>query len=161
MQPLKRRRRPGLTGIRVTCPRLAWWPLPADRVIGWAALSPVSSRAVYAGVAETSVYIAGRLARQGSRPRIVGIAHRRIREASAFGLCRPASFRKMLPALALHQSCGFRVVGTRERIAQLDGVWRDTLLLERRSLLLAVIEQSENEPDFSRKIRIEIKRFVA
>jgi L-amino acid N-acyltransferase YncA len=100
-------------------------------VIGWAALSPVSRRACYAGVAEDSVYVA-----DGARGRGVGAAllDRLIAEAdeAGFWTIQTSIFPENDASIALHTRCGFRVVGTRERIARLDGTWRDTVLLERR-----------------------------
>ena len=103
-----------------------------ETVIGWAALSPVSQRPVYEGVAEVSVYVA-----QSQR----GLGHgRRLLEAliaasEEFGIwsLQAVMFPENSASVALHRSCGFRDVGRRERIARLDGVWRDTILLERRS----------------------------
>ena len=101
-------------------------------VVGWAALSPVSRRACYAGVVEESVYVA-----EGARGRGTGIAllARLCSDADAAGIwtIQTAIFPENVASLELHRRCGFRVVGTRERIAQLDGVWRDTVLLERRA----------------------------
>ena len=103
-------------------------------VVGWAALAPASAsaRACYAGVAEDSVYVA--CERQG---RGVGRAllERLVRDAEAAGLwtIQTSVFPENRGSLELHLRCGFRVVGVRERIASLDGVWRDTLLLERRA----------------------------
>ncbi len=100
-------------------------------VAGWAVLSRVSSRAVYSGVAEDSVYVAA-----ASRGRGVGRALLDALVAGADGAgiwtIQTAIFPENEASLALHERCGFRVVGRRERIAQLDGVWRDTLFLERR-----------------------------
>jgi L-amino acid N-acyltransferase YncA len=100
-------------------------------VIGWAALSPVSRRACYAGVAEDSVYVA-----DGARGRGVGAAllDRLIAEAdeAGFWTIQTSIFPENDASIALHTRCSFRVVGTRERIARLDGTWRDTVLLERR-----------------------------
>jgi len=101
-------------------------------VVGWAALSPVSRRACYAGVVEGSVYVA-----EGARGRGIGIAllARLCSDADAAGIwtIQTSIFPENVASVELHRRCGFRVVGTRERIAQLDGVWRDTLLLERRA----------------------------
>ena len=101
-------------------------------VAGWATLARTSTRAVYAGVAEDSVYVAA--ARRG---RGVGRAllEALVAGADAAGIwtIQCAVFPENAASLALHERCGFRVVGRRERIAQLDGVWRDTILLERRS----------------------------
>jgi L-amino acid N-acyltransferase YncA len=101
-------------------------------VIGWAALSPTSPRACYAGVAEHSVYVA-----EGSRGRGIGRALMTalLARADAEGIwtIQTSVFPDNGASLTLHERLGFRVVGRRERIAQLDGVWRDTILLERRS----------------------------
>ena len=101
-------------------------------IVGWAALSPTSTRECYAGVVEHSIYVA-----EGSRGRGVGRAllEALIVAADAAGLwtIQTSIFPENAASLALHERLGFRVVGRRERIAQLDGVWRDTLLLERRS----------------------------
>ncbi len=101
------------------------------RVLGWAALSPTSSRACYAGVAEHSVYVA-----ESARGRGVGKALMAalLASADAGGIwtIQTSVFPENAASVALHERLGFRVVGRRERIAQLDGAWRDTLLLERR-----------------------------
>jgi L-amino acid N-acyltransferase YncA len=101
-------------------------------VLGWAALSPVSRRPCYAGVAEESVYVA-----ENARGRGVGktLLVRLCSEAEAAGIwtIQTSIFPENVASIELHKRCGFRVVGTRERIAQLDGVWRDTVLMERRA----------------------------
>ena len=101
------------------------------RVVGWVALAPTSSRACYAGVAESSVYIA-----ESARGRGVGHAlmEALIAGAGAGGIwtIQAGMFPENAPSLALHERLGFRLVGRFERIAQLDGVWRDTILLELR-----------------------------
>ncbi|WP_072814640.1 helix-turn-helix domain-containing GNAT family N-acetyltransferase [Rhodococcus zopfii] len=100
-------------------------------VVGWAALSPVSSRDCYHGVAENSVYVAA-----GMRGRGVGKALLRsqVIAADQDGLwtLQTSIFPENRASIALHHSAGFRTVGVRERIAQLDGQWRDTVFLERR-----------------------------
>lgn len=101
------------------------------RVVGWAVLSPTSSRACYAGVAENSVYVA-----QSARGRGVGRAlmEALLVSAAAGGIwtIHAGMFPENAASRALHESLGFRLVGRFERIAQLDGVWRDTILLELR-----------------------------
>ncbi len=100
-------------------------------VVGWAAASPVSVREVYAGVAETSVYVA-----EGARGRGVGKAllYRQVTEADTAGLwtLQTSIFPENRASLALHHQAGYRTVGVRERVARHHGVWRDTVLLERR-----------------------------
>jgi L-amino acid N-acyltransferase YncA len=102
------------------------------KVVGWAALMPTSSRPCYRGVVEHSVYVAGT-----ARGRGVGrtLMEALIAGADAGGLwtIQTSIFPENEASRALHEAVGFRVVGRRERIAQLDGVWRDTILLERRS----------------------------
>jgi L-amino acid N-acyltransferase YncA len=101
-------------------------------VVGFAALAPVSTRRCYAGVAEDTIYVA-----RGARGRGVGheLLNRLIEGADAAGIwtVQTSIFPENRASLALHMSCGFRVVGVRERIGRRDGIWRDTLLLERRS----------------------------
>jgi L-amino acid N-acyltransferase YncA len=103
-----------------------------DDVVGWAALSPVSRRPCYAGVAEGSVYVA-----EHARGRGLGrtLLERLCADADAAGIwtIQTSIFPENVASLELHKRCGFRVVGTRERIAQLDGAWRDTVLMERRA----------------------------
>jgi len=103
-----------------------------DLIRGWAALSPVSSRTAYVGVAETSVYVAQAHRRKGiARSLLTAL----INEAEANGIwtLQAVMFAENEASVALHKQCGFREVGRRERISKLNGIWRDTLLLERRS----------------------------
>ena len=100
-------------------------------VVGWTGVSPVSDRACYAGVGETSVYVA-----ESARGTGVGKAllFRQVNEADANGLwtLQTSIFPENRASLALHHSAGYRTLAVRPRIAQLDGEWRDTVLLERR-----------------------------
>ncbi len=99
---------------------------------GWAALSRVSARVVYAGVAEVSVYV-----ETNSRGQGVGkiLLDRLVCESEKNGIwtLQASVFPENRASVALHKSCGFRTIGTRERIGKLNGAWRDTLLMERRS----------------------------
>ncbi|WP_245915273.1 helix-turn-helix domain-containing GNAT family N-acetyltransferase [Nocardia fluminea] len=109
------------------------WVAELDgQIVGWTAASAVSSRECYAGVAETSVYVA-----DSHRGRGVGKAllHKQVLAADDDDLwtLQTSIFTDNRASLALHHSAGYRTVGVRERIAQRDGVWRDTVLLERRS----------------------------
>ena len=101
-------------------------------VVGWAALSPVSSRCVYRGVAENSVYVAPDAAGCGVGRRLLDAL---IAGAEADGIwtIQTGVFPENTASLALHRRCGFRVVGLRERIAMHHGRWRDVVFLERRS----------------------------
>ena len=99
---------------------------------GWAALSPVSRRSVYAGVAETSVYVGQRQRGQGvGRALLAALVE--ASERNGVWTLQASIFPENVASLALHRACGFREVGRRERIGRLVGRWRDTLLLERRS----------------------------
>jgi L-amino acid N-acyltransferase YncA len=101
------------------------------RLLGWVALAPASPRACYAGVAESSIYVA-----ESSRGRGIGHAlmEAMIASADAGGIwtIHAGMFPENTASVALHERLGFRLVGRFERIAQLDGVWRDTILLELR-----------------------------
>ena len=103
-----------------------------DEILGWAALSPVSKRSVYRGVAELTVYVT-----ESARGKGIGRAllEALIDESERNGIwtLQASIFPENLASAKLHSRCGFREVGRRERIAKLNGVWRDTLLLERRS----------------------------
>ena len=108
-------------------------------VKGWAALSPVSSRCVYAGVAETSVYV-GRDSRGQGIGRALLAALIQAAESNGIWTLQAGIFPENRGSVKLHQTLGFREVGRRERIGKLNGVWRDTLLLERRSAIVGVNE---------------------
>jgi L-amino acid N-acyltransferase YncA/DNA-binding transcriptional ArsR family regulator len=108
------------------------WVAELDgQVVGWAAARAVSTRPVYAGVAETSVYVG-----DGYRGRGVGKAliHRQVTAADTAGLwtLQTSIFPENRGSIVLHQSAGFRTLGVRERIGQHHGIWRDTVFLERR-----------------------------
>jgi L-amino acid N-acyltransferase YncA len=100
-------------------------------IVGWVAASPVSERCVYAGVAETSVYVT-------AKSRGAGVGHRLLSaliqstEAADIWTLQTGIFPENVPSLRLHTACGFRVVGIRERIGQHQGRWRDVVFLERR-----------------------------
>ena len=101
-------------------------------VVGWAALSRVSKRRCYLGIAENSVYVA-REARGLGIGRALLEALIAGAEAAGIWTIQTSIFPENRASVALHQKCSFRIVGMRERIAKRDGVWRDTLFLERRS----------------------------
>jgi L-amino acid N-acyltransferase YncA len=102
------------------------------RVVGWAALAPVSERCVYGGVAENSVYVDSSAHGRGIGKALL---ERLITDAERAGIwtIQTGVFPENEASIALHLRCGFRVVGTRERLGRLDGEWRDVLFLERRS----------------------------
>jgi L-amino acid N-acyltransferase YncA len=109
------------------------------RVLGWVAASPTSSRCVYAGVVEVSLYVAA-----GARGRGVGTAllgaFVGATEAAGIWTVRAGIFPENTASLALHARHGFRVVGTQERVGRLDGAWKDVVLLERRSSVVGTDE---------------------
>jgi L-amino acid N-acyltransferase YncA len=102
------------------------------RVLGWAALSRVSSRPCYAGVAEVSVYVAHDAAGRGVGRTLLEALIARAEDAGIWTI-QAGIFPENAASIALHEKCGFRVVGVRERIGQLQGVWRDVVLMERRT----------------------------
>ena len=108
-----------------------------NEVIGWAALQPISTRDCYKGVAEVSIYL--RSAAQGK-----GLGSMLLQklilasEEAEFWMLQASIFPENQPSIIIHERFGFRTVGRRERIAQMNGVWRDVILLERRSSLIGI-----------------------
>ncbi len=117
-----------------TCRLVARWN---DKVLGWAALSRVSSREVYAGVAEVSIYIAEEVRGRGIGRKLLHALVEASEENSIWTL-QAGILAENAVSIRLHQQAGFRIVGTRERIGFLDGRWRDTVLMERRSRVVGV-----------------------
>ena len=123
---------PGHRYVAVTTARATGYGRSGAAVLGWAAVSAVSSRSVYAGVVENSVYV-----HPASRGR--GIGRRLLdaliasTEAAGIWTIQSAIFPENTASLALHQAAGFRIVGTRERLGRYHGRWRDVVLVERRS----------------------------
>ena len=103
-----------------------------SRVLGWAALSPVSSRRVYAGVAEVSVYVA-EAARGSGIGRALLAALIDASDNSGLWTLQAGIFPENTASISLHKSLGFREVGHRERIGKMGDTWRNVALLERRS----------------------------
>ncbi len=116
-------------------PEMAWVAELDGDVVGWTAVMPVSGRDCYAGVGETSVYVT-----EAARGRGVGKAllYTQVMEADRAGMwtLQTSIFPENRASLALHHSAGYRTLAVRTRIAQLDGIWRDTVLLERRNDLI-------------------------
>ena len=106
-------------------------------VVGWAGLSPVSSRTVYAGVAEVSIYISTDHQGQGIGTRLLA-ALIDASEQAGFWTLQAGIFPENVASIELHRKCGFRVVGLREKLGQMDGIWRDVVLMERRSKTVGV-----------------------
>ncbi|WP_256365766.1 GNAT family N-acetyltransferase [Virgibacillus sp. Bac332] len=105
------------------------------RVVGWAALLPISSKKAHAGVAELSIYL-------GAKSRGKGLGRRLMEflvaesEAAGFWTLQSGVFPENVGSIYLHEKAGFYEVGIRKRIGKLDGVWRDVILLERRSKVI-------------------------
>ena len=138
----------GKATFETEAPTWAKWNnghLPAPRLVAicdkgiaaWAALSPVSLRPVYAGVAEVSVYVS-----EGLRGRGIGalLLAALVKESERNGIwtLQASIFPENAASISLHLACGFREVGTRKRIGKMEGCWRDTVLLERRSELVGI-----------------------
>lgn len=106
-------------------------------VLGWAALSPVSGRCVYGGVAEISIYIAAEARGQGVGRQLLAAL---IAESEAHGIwtLQAGTFPENTASIGLHTQAGFRMIGHRERIGQHHGVWRNTVQMERRSPTVGV-----------------------
>lgn len=121
------------SAAHLPAPRLV--AVSGETIVGWAALSPVSTRSVYAGVAEVSVYVSEEM-----RGRRIGLLLLKslVQEAEKQGIwtLQASIFPENKASVSLHISCGFREVGKRDRIAKMKGIWRDTLLFERRSSLV-------------------------
>jgi L-amino acid N-acyltransferase YncA len=100
-------------------------------VVAWAALSPASTRRCYAGVVENSVYVAEQARGRGIGRALLQALVSGARRAGLWTI-QTSIFPENRASLALHERCGFRVVGIRERIAKRDGIWRDTVFLEKR-----------------------------
>lgn len=106
-------------------------------VVGWAALAAVSERCVYEGVAEVSIYVRGDRRGKGVGTRLL---ERLVDESEAYGIwtLQAGVFPENVASVRMHEKCGFRQVGRRERLGKLAGRWRDVLLLERRSDVVGV-----------------------
>jgi phosphinothricin acetyltransferase len=114
----------------------------AGDMLGWAALSPVSRRHCYRGVAEVSVYVAGAARGRGVGRRLLA-ALVEASEGERIWTLQSSIFPENAASLALHERCGFRVLGRRERVAQHHGVWRDTVLMERRSRIVGARDHAD------------------
>ncbi|VBB05338.1 acyl-coa n-acyltransferase [Lucifera butyrica] len=115
--------------------RFVW--IENNVVAGWVAIAPVSARTAYAGVAEVSLYVDLNHSGKG----IGKLLMERVIESSEknnIWTLSSSVFPENTASLKIHQQCGFRQVGIRERIACLDGIWRDTVIMERRSKTVGV-----------------------
>ena len=135
----------GLATFESDCPSWVEWDAAhlsccrlvasqGDEVVGWAAVSPISRRPCYVGVAEASVYVAAGARRQGIGRALLEALIRES-EKHGFWTLQGTTLAENVASLGLQVKCGFHVVGRRERIAVLNGVWHDTILTERRSHL--------------------------
>ena len=103
-----------------------------NEVLGWAALTAVSGRCVYAGVGEVSVYVSAN-ARGKGVGKLLLQALIDESEKNNFWTLQAGIFPENIASKKIHETCGFRIIGKREKIGKMNHVWRDTLLLERRS----------------------------
>ena len=106
-------------------------------IAGWVALNPVSQREVYAGIVEVSIYVAGAFRGQGVGMALLQAAVESS-ERAGYWMLQAVMFPENEASVTLHRACGFRLVGKREKVARHHGVWRDTVLMERRSQIVGV-----------------------
>ena len=108
-----------------------------NEVVGWAALSPVSSRCVYGGVAEVSVYVADKHKGKGIGKLLL---QKLIKESESNGIwtLQAGIFTDNVASVKLHEKVGFRVIGHREKIGKLNDIWKDNYILERRSKIVGI-----------------------
>ncbi len=107
------------------------------QILGWASLSPVSSRCVYGGVAEVSVYVAEKARNKGVGKMLLNKLIE-ISEQNNIWTLQSGIMPENKASIQLHLNCGFRKIGYRERIGQLNGVWLDNVILERRSKIVGI-----------------------
>jgi len=108
-----------------------------ELVVGWAALTPVSGRCVYAGVAEVSVYVAAAARGKGVGRQLLEALVAESERHEIWTL-QAGIFPENTASLTAHERAGFRIVGRREKLGNMKGVWRDVLLLEKRSAAVGV-----------------------
>ncbi|MEO6489258.1 MAG: N-acetyltransferase family protein [Ferruginibacter sp.] len=106
--------------------------IEGSEILGWGALTPVSGRCIYAGVAEISVYIRESARGKGLGKMLLQALIDKSEELNLWTL-QAGIFLENIASVKMHEASGFRIVGLRERIGRMNGQWRDTLLLERRS----------------------------
>ena len=106
-------------------------------VVGWAALSPVSTRRVYRGVGEVSVYVAEAARGNGIGEQLLKALIEES-ERNEFWTLQASVFPENVASITVHERCGFTIVGQRKRIGCLNGIWRDSVLLERRSRVIGL-----------------------
>lgn len=106
-----------------------------DKIAGWAALSPVSGRCVYGGVAEVSVYVSDTARGKGLGAMLLNALIENS-ESNGIWTLQSGILQENEASIRLHEKCGFRTIGYREKLGQLNGVWRNVVLMERRSKLI-------------------------
>jgi L-amino acid N-acyltransferase YncA len=108
-----------------------------NNILGWAALTPVSGRCVYAGVGEVSVYVSSKARGKGLGKALLNELILQS-EQNGFWTLTAGIFPENEPSLKIHKQAGFKVLGIRERIGKINGEWRDTVLLEKRSQVVGI-----------------------
>ena len=108
-----------------------------ENILGWAALTPVSGRCVYGGVAEISVYVSENARGKGIGKELLKSLIENS-EANGFWTLQAGIFPENIASIKIHEATGFRIIGKREKIGQMNGHWRDTILLERRSQTIGI-----------------------
>ena len=115
--------------------RLRYVCIIEDKIVGWAALSPVSSRCIYAGVTEVSIYIDGKFRGLGIGTQLLTYIIKAAEDSSIWTI-QAGIMQENQASIKLHQKCGFRKIGYREKIGKdKEGIWRDIILMEIRSTL--------------------------
>ena len=109
-----------------------------DAVVAWAALSPVSARACYAGIAEHSIYVDAAMRGRGIGKRLLA-ALVAASETGGYWTLQSSIVPENEASISIHLACGFRIMGRRKRVAMLNGIWRDTVIVERRSSVAGVV----------------------
>lgn len=111
---------------------------PDGQMLGWSALSPVSNRCVYGGVAEVSVYVAQSARGKGIGSTLLNILITESEKNNIWTL-QSGIFRENEASIAIHEKCGFRMIGYKEKIGKLHGIWKDNVLMERRSKIVGIV----------------------
>jgi len=108
-----------------------------EKVLGWAALTAVSGRCVYAGVGETSIYVGADARGRGIGKKLLDALINES-ERHNFWTLQAGIFPENAASIKIHEDCGFRIIGRREKLGKMKGVWRDVLLMERRSAVAGI-----------------------
>ncbi|MFC4024850.1 GNAT family N-acetyltransferase [Oceanobacillus longus] len=110
-----------------------------EKVLGWAALSPISSRRAFTGIAELSIYFSLDSVGKGIGTKLIQTVIESS-EAAGFWTLQSGIFPENISSIRLHEKAGFRMIGIRERMGKLDDVWRDVAMMERRSEIVGIDE---------------------